>query len=99
MEITNELVDKLEALAKISLNSDEKEQVKAQLGELLEYMDILTELDIDGAEDYRRAQKVNNVLRSDEVQPSCDRELILQNAPERSGAFFAVPKAVEEGGK
>ena len=38
-----------------------------------------------------------NVMRDDENRPCLGQDAALANAPERSGAFFRVPKILEEG--
>ena len=36
------------------------------------------------------------VLRDDEERPSLDRDQALANAPDRDGAFFRVPRIIED---
>ena len=57
--------------------------------------DRLNTLDTDGIEPMSHAFPVRNVFRKDEVVPSVDRELILQNAPAKKDGSFKVPKTVE----
>ena len=39
---------------------------------------------------------MSNVFRDDEIRPSLDRAMVLQNAPEESHFFFKVPRIIEE---
>ena len=41
------------------------------------------------------AVDTSNVFREDEPRPSLPREAALQNAPEKTGDFFIVPKIIE----
>jgi aspartyl-tRNA(Asn)/glutamyl-tRNA(Gln) amidotransferase subunit C len=37
-----------------------------------------------------------NVMREDDIEPSLDREAMMQNAPDRAGESFRVPRIIED---
>ena len=55
-------------------------------------MEELNELDTSNVPPTVHAVELTNVWREDVPQPSLDHEKALQNAPERDGRYFKVPK-------
>ena len=82
-------------LARLSLSPDEEQQLAAQLGNILGYIEKLKEADVTGVEPTAHAFPVVNVTRPDEVRPSISNEDALRNAPAQAGGLFMVPKIVE----
>ena len=95
MQITDELIAYLEELSRLELTKEEEERAKRELGNVVEYIDTLNELDTESVEPTSHILPVNNVFREDEVKPSFDRVAIIGNAPETKDGCFKVPKAVE----
>lgn len=87
-------VHKVAHLARLELAAEEEEQFATQLSGILDYFEQLSELDTSNVEPTTRAIDLNNVTRSDLLQPYGDRETILQGAPERDDNFFRVPKII-----
>ena len=50
MQITDETIDYVGILAKLSLSPEEKEQAKKDMSEMLDYVGKLDELDVSGVE-------------------------------------------------
>lgn len=95
MKITEDMVDYISALARLSLPEEEKARVAGELERIVDYMDVLNTLDTRGVEPMSHVFPLKNVTRPDTAQPSTDRALLLQNAPVPDEAAFLVPKAVE----
>lgn len=95
MQITDELIAYLEELSRLELTKEEEERAKRDLGNVVEYIDTLNELDTESVDPISHILPVSNVFREDEVKPSFDRDAILDNAPEKKDGCFKVPKAVE----
>lgn len=93
--ITDEIIDYVGILAKLELSTEEKEQAKKDMANMLDYIDRLNELDTTGAEPMSHVFPVNNVFREDVVVNGDDSENILANAPENKDSSFMVPKTVE----
>lgn len=90
--IDREQVHKVALLARLELTPEEEEQFTIQLGSILDYVQQLSELDVDDVPPTARAIDVSNVTRVDELQPYADRDAILNSAPEEEDGFFKVPK-------
>jgi len=82
-------------LARLHLADEEIETFQRQLQDIVGYVRKIRELDTAGIEPTSHAHDVHNVFRCDEVKPGLDREIVLSNAPERTGDQFKVPKIVE----
>lgn len=95
MEITDETIKYVAALAKLELGGEEKEKAKTDLSNILGYIDTMNELDTGGIEPMSHAFPVKNVFREDVVTNGEDRENLLANAPVKKDGSFQVPKTVE----
>lgn len=94
-EISDETIEYVGILAKLELSQEEKEQAKKDMGNMLEYMELLNELDTTGVEAMSHVFPVHNVFREDVVENGDDREQLLSNAPAQKEGCFQVPKTVE----
>ena len=50
MKITDELLDYIGILARLHISEEEREKTKQEINKIVEYMDILNELDTTGIE-------------------------------------------------
>lgn len=93
--ISDETIEYVGILAKLDLTPEEKEDAKKDMGRMLDYFDMLNELDTAGVEPMSHAFPVINVFREDVVTNGDERDRILKNAPESKDGAFKVPKTVE----
>jgi aspartyl-tRNA(Asn)/glutamyl-tRNA(Gln) amidotransferase subunit C len=91
MSLSREEVEKVSLLARLQLTSDELDRMTIQLGQILDYIDQLSELDTDRVEPMAHAVDVANVFAEDVPHASLDREQALANAPKRDDECFRVP--------
>jgi len=87
-----ETVKKVANLARLELTADEETKFTTQLGDILNYVEQLSELNTDDVEPTTRAIDVSNVTRKDILQPYEDKEALLNQAPAQEGDFFRVPQ-------
>ena len=93
--ISDETIEYVGILAKLELSEEEKEQAKKDMGSMLDYIDMLNQLDTSEVEPMSHVFSVNNVFREDVVTNGDDREDIIKNAPAQKEGSFKVPKTVE----
>ena len=93
--INREEVHKVAHLARLELTPEEEAQFTTQLGDILDYFEQLSELDVTDVEPTTRAIDVSNITRPDTLIPGQDRDRILAGAPEQEGDFFKVPKIMD----
>lgn len=96
MQITDELLDHLARLSKLSFQEDEKQAVKGEIQRMLEFVDKLQELDTSGVEPLIHMTEEVNQVRDDKPVLQLTPEEVLKNAPKQDGNFFRVPKVVKK---
>jgi aspartyl-tRNA(Asn)/glutamyl-tRNA(Gln) amidotransferase subunit C len=88
-------VDYVAHLSRISLSREETEKLGPQLSHILDYIEKLKELDVNGVEPTAHAVPIVNVTRADEPRPSLPHDEALLNAPAQASGLFVVPKILE----
>jgi aspartyl-tRNA(Asn)/glutamyl-tRNA(Gln) amidotransferase subunit C len=78
-------------LARLELAEDEVETMSRELSGILDHVDKIGELDLEGVEPTSHVVELENVLRPDEPRPSWARERVLEEAPDTSAGAFRVP--------
>ncbi len=95
MQITKELIEYISALSKIELNKNQIDKMHTELSTIVEYMEILNQVNTDDVTPDSQIISITNVLRDDNVSPSFSREDILRNSSEHDDTDFIVPKTIE----
>lgn len=95
MGITREEVRHVAFLARLSLTPEEEGLYCEQLTRIIEYMEKLKKLNIEGVEPTSHPIPVENPYREDRVCPSIPREEALLNAPQKEKGCFKVPRIIE----
>jgi aspartyl-tRNA(Asn)/glutamyl-tRNA(Gln) amidotransferase subunit C len=90
-QLSREDVLHVATLARLKLSDAELETFTSQLAQVLDYVDILNEVDTDEVEPMAHAAGLTNVFREDAVRDSLPREAALANAPKTDGQCFLVP--------
>jgi len=70
--------------------------MSGELSSILEHVDRISELDLDGVEPTDHVVDLENVLRPDEPRPSWPREEMLDRAPRTGEGAFRVPSPQAE---
>ncbi|MCS6813427.1 MAG: Asp-tRNA(Asn)/Glu-tRNA(Gln) amidotransferase subunit GatC [Cyanobacteria bacterium] len=94
--IDRDQVRKVAHLARLQLTEAEEAEFTVQLNSILDYFQQLAEVDTTDVPPTFRAVDVSNVMRPDVLVTDVDREALLNEAPDRDGDFFRVPKIVNE---
>ena len=83
-------------LAKLELSLEEAEAAKKDMEDMLDYIDLLNELDTTGIEPMSHVFPIENVFREDVVTNGDGSADTLKNAPEQKDGGFKVPKTIGE---
>ena len=78
-------------LARLELNDEEVDRMAAELSKVLDHIEAIRELDLEGVPPTSHVIDVVNVLRADEPEPSLPRDIVLAPAPEPLNDGFGVP--------
>ena len=89
--VTREEVLKLAALAKLYVSEDELDRLTAEMDHIISFADAVNSVGA-AEEGFDNINNLENAFREDEVQPSFDRQEILQNADCAEDGFFVVKK-------
>ncbi len=89
--IDREQVLHVARLARLRLTDDEVERMSSELSTILDHIEKINELDLDGVEPTSHVVEVENVLRADEPRDSWPRDQILELAPDAGDGGFCVP--------
>jgi aspartyl-tRNA(Asn)/glutamyl-tRNA(Gln) amidotransferase subunit C len=89
--IDREQVLHVARLARLELTDEEVERMSGELSGILDHVERMHELQLEGVEPTSHVVKLENVLRADEPRPSWSRERILASAPDSAEGAFRVP--------
>jgi aspartyl-tRNA(Asn)/glutamyl-tRNA(Gln) amidotransferase subunit C len=89
--IDREQVLHVARLARLELTDDEVERMSGELSAVLDHIEKIGELDLDGVAPTTHVIEVENALRPDEPEPSLPREVALAEAPAVADGGFLVP--------
>ncbi len=95
MKIDRKEVEHVAQLARLRFDEAQLEMFMQQMNSILEYFDKLQDLDTSDIEPTSHAVVMNNVFRDDEEEKLFDKNLMLENAPEKEKGCFKVPKIIE----
>ena len=89
-------VEHIAKLARLKLTKEEVKRFCSQLSEVLEYMEVLNEVDTKDIEPTAQVTGLENVFREDKVSPSLKPNQALSCAPAREGNFFKTGVVLEK---
>ena len=78
-------------LARLRVSDDEVDRMAGELSKILEHVETMNELDLEGVQPTSHVVDLTNVLREDVPRPSLDRETALAQAPDAAETGFRVP--------
>ncbi|MDE1192342.1 MAG: Asp-tRNA(Asn)/Glu-tRNA(Gln) amidotransferase subunit GatC [Arachidicoccus sp.] len=96
VEITDKLIEDLAHLSRLSFSSEEKEEIKNDLQQMIAFVEKLNEIDTTGVEPLLHITPRENVFREDVVIQNTSREEALKNVPNTDGTYILVPKVIKK---
>ncbi len=94
--IDREQVLHVARLSRLRLSEEEVDTLTGELSSVLDHVDKLAEVDIEGVEPTSHVVPLENVLRADDPVPSLDRDVALSQAPDPHDGAFRVPSPQAE---
>jgi aspartyl-tRNA(Asn)/glutamyl-tRNA(Gln) amidotransferase subunit C len=95
MEITDEIVNRVAALAKLEFNAEEKEAIKHDMSRIVAFCEKLNEVDMENVEPLIFMTDEVNAFREDVAKLEITHDEALMNAPEKDSDYFKVPKFLD----
>lgn len=96
MPVDNKTVEKIAELAKLEFNDAAKEDIKADLNKMLDFVDKLSEINTDNVEPLIYMLNETPTLREDEVKGHVNQKEGLKNAPNKDTDYFKVPRVIKK---
>ena len=75
MEVTDEMIERLAHLARLTFAPHEKEELKHDLERMIGFVEKLKEVNTEGVEPLLHITEAENVMRDDEGSPSANQQL------------------------
>ncbi|MCG8584668.1 MAG: Asp-tRNA(Asn)/Glu-tRNA(Gln) amidotransferase subunit GatC [Pirellulales bacterium] len=91
MSLSRDDVAKVSLLARLRLSDAELARMTDELSAIVDYVELLSELDTDDVEPLAHPLDVSNCFAADEPRASLTRDEALANAPKSDGEHFLVP--------
>ena len=95
MAITRDEVRHVAMLFRMALSDEEITKFQQQLSQIIDYFQVLQQVDTEGVPPTSHTLALQNVMRADEPRPSYPTEDIMANAPLPEGGFFRVRAVLE----
>jgi aspartyl-tRNA(Asn)/glutamyl-tRNA(Gln) amidotransferase subunit C len=95
MKISKAEVLKVAHLARLDLSEAAIDTFAGQIGDILEYVETLNQVDTEGVAATSHAISLTNAFRDDVPGTHLERDAALENAPEPEDGCFRVPRVIE----
>ena len=95
MSVDTDTVRRVARLARISVTEDELEPLAGELNSILDWVEQLGEVNVDGVDPMTSVTPMALKQREDGVTDGNRQSDVLSNAPDSREGFYAVPKVVE----
>lgn len=95
MQVNEALVRHIARLARLKVTDEEAHNLEGELTSILDWVEQLEEVDTEGVAPMTCVVETSMKMREDKVTDGDYPDKIVQNAPQKDGHFFMVPKVVE----
>ncbi len=82
-------------LSRLHVEPSELGGIAQEMGQILDWMETLNQLDTTGVEPLIHISSEVNRLRDDEATPGLGTRAALANAPAKDSDYIRVPKVIE----
>lgn len=89
--IDTKTVKHVATLVRLGISEEEAQTFSGQFSSIIEYFNMLNEVDTENVTPASDIANAENVLREDVIKPSMDREEFLKNAPKSERGYVKVP--------
>src|SRR5574339_740587 len=79
----------------LGISEEEAEKFSGQFSSIIDYSNMLNEVDTENVPPASDIANAENVLREDVVKPSMSREEFLKNAPQSERGYVKVPTVLD----
>ncbi|MFA6249990.1 MAG: Asp-tRNA(Asn)/Glu-tRNA(Gln) amidotransferase subunit GatC [Candidatus Shapirobacteria bacterium] len=94
--ITQDELDHIAGLARIKLTEAERQLYLSQLSSILQYVDLLRQVDTSAVSPSFQVTSQTNVARDDQIRPSLTLGQAQANAPKVHDGYFQVHHTIKK---
>ncbi len=95
MAISKEEIIHIAKLASLNLTEEEIERYAQDMTDILEFAEVVNNLNTDEIKETVGINGEYNVFRKDEVKQTISKEELLKNAPSQDDGMFRIPKVIQ----
>ncbi len=96
-ELNRKLLKRLASLCRIHCTEDDEERLLNDLGKILDYVELLHEVDTDGVDPCNHViSDMVNCMRADVPGDVTPRDVFMRNAPDKVGGMVRVPSVIKK---
>lgn len=93
--LTKQDVERLAVSAQLKLDDNTCARFSEELNQVLEYVQVLQDIDTEGTAPFMQASERVNIFRDDVPEDPLPLEEVFKNSPLDDGAYFLVPRIIE----
>lgn len=82
------------AQAQLALSPEEEQRLKSAVSEMLDYFELMNEVDVSNLKPTTHALVRENALREDNPNPNNNQEALIARAPENEDNFIVIPNVL-----
>jgi len=94
--IDTQTVKHVAYLVRLGISEEEAQKFSGQFSSIIDYFNMLNEVDTDNVPPASDIANAENVLREDVVKPSMSHEEFIKNAPQSERGYIKVPTVLGE---
>ncbi len=95
VQVEKEEILHIAKLACLNIKDEEIEEYRKNLQDILNWVNIVNQVDTSNISETIGSTDNVNIFREDEIREFEDKELLLQNAPEKENNMFNIPKVIQ----
>jgi aspartyl-tRNA(Asn)/glutamyl-tRNA(Gln) amidotransferase subunit C len=96
MKITDELVDHIAHLSRLKFEGEERQSIKNDLENIIDFMSKLSEVDTENVEPLVFMTDEFSSMREDTSDITLTQKEALKNAPKKDSDYFRIPKVLDK---
>ena len=94
MQVDKKEILHIAKLAALNIKDDENEEYRKNLQDILNFANIVNNVNTEGISETIGSTDNVNVFREDEIREFTDKEMLMANAPDKQNNMFNIPKVI-----
>jgi aspartyl-tRNA(Asn)/glutamyl-tRNA(Gln) amidotransferase subunit C len=90
-KVSQEEVEKIAGLSRLLLSKEELVKHTADMNNILDYMDLLNEVDTKNVDELVNVHDMKSPLRDDQFEKPLSKDSVIENSPDSYEDYIKVP--------